>query len=97
MTLSISQRRLGVLLMTALLLAVPLVAMQFTRDVRWTAGDFLVAGGLLLSAGFLGEWILRSPLGKYQRILLLLAALVVFGLLWAELAVGIFGTPFAGS
>ena len=32
---------------TIALLLIPLVAMQFTREVDWTAGDFLVMGVLL--------------------------------------------------
>ena len=33
------------------LLLVPLVAMQFTREVRWGLADFIVAGALLFGAG----------------------------------------------
>ena len=36
-----------IVLGTAVLLLVPLVAMQFTRQVDWGPGDFLAAGALL--------------------------------------------------
>ena len=34
----------------ACLLALPWVAMRFTRDVQWTGSDFLVFGAMLLVA-----------------------------------------------
>lgn len=34
---------------------------------------------------------------KNNRLALIAIILIVFLLIWAELAVGIFGTPFAGS
>jgi hypothetical protein len=53
-----------VLMGTAAILLVPLVAMRFTREVNWGPLDFVAAAVLLL---------------------------------WAELAVGVFGSPIAGS
>lgn len=97
MTLSVSGRRATVFLFTGLVLAIPLIAMQWSQEVRWTLMDFLVAGGLLLGAGLFCEWILRAPLKKPYRILLLLGAVGALLLIWMELAVGIFGTPLAGS
>jgi hypothetical protein len=35
----------------ALVLTAPLVAMQFTEDVHWTASDFGFAGALLIGGG----------------------------------------------
>jgi hypothetical protein len=42
-----------VALATALILLVPLVAMQFTDEVDWGVADFAVAGALLGGTGFL--------------------------------------------
>ena len=42
-----------VALATALILLVPLVAMQFTDEVDWALADFVVAGALLGGTGFL--------------------------------------------
>jgi hypothetical protein len=81
---------------TALILMVPLVAMQFTDEVRWDLRDFIVIGGLLISTGLLYELITSKFDSKYYGIIaIVLAAALV--LTWMELAVGIFGTPFAGS
>ncbi len=85
------------LLIIPLLLLIPLIAMQFSTDVQWTGGDFLVMGALLTGIGLTAEYALRKIKTRNGRILALALLLAVFLLIWAELAVGIFGTPFAGS
>ena len=81
----------------AALLLIPFLAMQFTSEVNWSPFDFLVMGILLFGLGLAGEWVWRNVKRTGHRIALLVAALAVFFLIWAELAVGVFGTPFAGS
>lgn len=81
----------------ATLLLIPLVAMQFTSEVNWTFSDFVVMGVLLLGTGLLCELTIRMISNLRYRILAVVAILVLFFLVWAELAVGIFDTPFAGS
>ena len=39
----------------AALLLLPLIAMQFTREVAWDAADFAFAGVLLIGAGLIFE------------------------------------------
>lgn len=80
-----------------LLLLVPLIAMQFTKEVSWKVSDFFVMGMLLLGTGLGCELILRKVKKTSYRIAICAAILFAFLLVWAELAVGIFGTPFAGS
>lgn len=91
------KRFIGIMLFVAFLLAIPLVAMQFTSEVKWTSFDFLVMGVLLGGTGILCEAVLRFVTGFRQRVALVVGILLVFLLIWAELAVGVFGTPFAGS
>jgi hypothetical protein len=79
------------------LLCVPLLAMQFTKEVNWNAADFLIGGVLLYGTGFLVEMALRKFKTNKSRILAVLSILFMLFLIWAELAVGIFGTPFAGN
>lgn len=81
----------------AILLLIPLIAMQFTHEVYWSMADFVIMGILLSATGILCELILRKVKSIKIRILLCGAILFGFFLIWAELAVGIFGTPFAGS
>ena len=79
-----------VLVGTALLLLIPLVAMQFTSEVNWTLSDFIVAGGLLAGTGLLyviGASQMRSSRNRTILGVVLGAVLLV---VWAELAVGIF-------
>lgn len=90
-------RRLAAILGTiVLLLSVPLIAMQFTTDVKWNGVDFAVAGFLLLATGLTCELVLRRVKKTSHRILVCGAILLALFLVWAELAVGIFGTPLAG-
>ena len=92
-----NNRLIGIVLIVVLILLIPLIAMQFTDEVNWTLLDFVVAGVLLLATGFLSEVVIRKVNKMEYRIAIYLAILVAFLLIWAELAVGIFGTPIAGS
>lgn len=91
-------KRLQVILFTiTLLLLIPFIAMQFTDEVNWSPFDFVVAGALLLTIGLLCELVLRKVKKIQHRIVLCLAILLVFLLIWVELAVGIFDTPLSGN
>ncbi|MCB0588714.1 MAG: hypothetical protein KDD06_25715 [Phaeodactylibacter sp.] len=92
-----NKRLAFILLSIPLLLLIPFIAMQFTSEVNWSPFDFLVMGILLLGTGMAFELVLRKVKKTEHRIALSLAVLVIFFLIWAELAVGIIGTPFAGS
>ncbi|HVX47911.1 MAG TPA: hypothetical protein VHA05_00950 [Candidatus Saccharimonadales bacterium] len=72
-----------------LLLLVPLVAMQFTDQVNWTALDFMVAGILLLSAGIAYEVLARWAHNSRQKAIVGISVLVVLAVIWAQLAVDI--------
>lgn len=86
-----------ILLTVVMLLLVPLIAMQFTAEVNWTPMDFIVAGVILLGTGLIFDLILRKIKNNNYRIPIAAALLIVLLLFWAELAVGIFGTPLGGS
>lgn len=79
-----------ILIIVAVLLLIPLIAMQFTDEVSWTIIDFIVMGVLLLSTGLLSEFILRKVTKIAYRILLFIIIFTAFLVIWAELAVGIF-------
>lgn len=90
--------RLSIILMTVSgILLIPFLAMKFTNEVNWTASDFVVMGALLLGTGFMIEFVLRKVKTPARRIALCAGIVIVLLLVWAELAVGLFGTPFAGS
>ncbi|GAB3341271.1 hypothetical protein GCM10027429_29400 [Marivirga atlantica] len=92
-----NKRLAGILLTMGILLMVPLVAMQFTNEVDWSLFDFVVMGSLLLIVGLTAEFSLRKIKATKNRIIAIAIILFIFLLIWAELAVGVFGTPFAGS
>ncbi len=92
-----SKRLIGIVLTVVLLLLIPLIAMQFTDEVKWTLPDFVVMGVLLLGTGLMCELVLRKVEKIGHRMAICAALLIALFLIWAELAVGLFGTPFAGS
>ena len=86
-----------VVLITALILSIPLVAMQFSDEVDWNLFDFAVIGTLLMGTGLAYEFLaLRLRSGR-SRLVVGGLLLLLLMLAWAELAVGVFGSPFAGS
>jgi hypothetical protein len=80
-----------------LLLLIPLIASRFTGGFQWSRFDFIVAGVLLLGAGLAIELVLRFVKKASYRMALGVGILVVLALLWIEVAVGLFGSPIAGS
>ena len=80
-----------------LLLLIPLVAMQVSEQVNWSLSDFVIMGILLLFLGIGIDYTIRKFSSPQKRVLLVSLIIIVFLLIWAELAVGVFGTPFAGS
>lgn len=91
------QRSIAIYSMAAVLLAIPFIAMKFTQEVNWSGFDFLIAGTLLFSTAFIINLVLNKVKTNGKRMFLVLVILLVLFLIWAELAVGLFGTPFAGS
>ena len=88
---------LRVALITVLILFVPFIAMQFTDEVNWDAADFIVAAVLLFGTGLVLEFVAKKFKNSPHKILVLIVIILLFLLTWVELAVGIFGTPWAGS
>lgn len=81
----------------AIILAAPFVAMQFTYQVKWNLSDFIIAGISLFFTAFLIDIILLKVSTDSRKFIYISIVLAVLFLIWAELAVGIFGTPFAGN
>ncbi|NOT35784.1 MAG: hypothetical protein HOP11_00230 [Saprospiraceae bacterium] len=80
-----------------ILLLIPLISMQFTNQVNWSFFDFLIVAILLFSTGLALNFILNKVHNVRKRIALVVILFAILLLIWAELAVGIFGTPFAGN
>ncbi len=76
---------------TGAMLALPLIAMQFTDEVAWQVGDFIVAGILLFGSGLSVSLLAgRFPSIAYRMAVGLTVGAALF-LVWANLAVGIIG------
>jgi hypothetical protein len=76
----------------AALLALPFVAMQFSRQVNWTGSDFAVFGAMLLAAGIPIELAIRASRDWSYRGGVVLALLGAFLTVWTNFAVGIVGS-----
>jgi hypothetical protein len=91
-------KRLPKLTFTPLvLLLIPLISMQFTNEVRWGFFDFIIMGVLLMVAGMWTQRVIDRIRSKPNRMIYISLILLLFLLFWIEMAVGIFGSPIAGS
>ena len=88
---------LSFLVIIVFILLLPFAAMQFTDEVQWTLFDFIAAAVLLTCSGLALELILQKAKTTRSRIIAVGVLFIVLFLVWAELAVGIFETAFAGS
>jgi hypothetical protein len=84
-----NQRFYLMLALIPALLFIPLIAMQISEEVSWSLWDFIIAGSLLVLLAIILELILRKVRSANNRILLILFILILFILLWTELAVGL--------
>jgi hypothetical protein len=75
----------------ALLLALPLVAMQFTREVVWGPVDFAVFGAMLAAACGAWELATRASGNMAYRAAAGVAIATALLTIWANLAVGMIG------
>ncbi|HEU5289272.1 MAG TPA: hypothetical protein VFU05_01435 [Cyclobacteriaceae bacterium] len=77
---------------TALILIIPLVAMQFTSDVNWSVSDFTIMGVLIFATGLSFVLVMRYAINMIYRIAMIMAFGTTFLLVWANLAVGLIGS-----
>ena len=90
-------RRTLIFAASGVLLALPAVAMLLGGDVNWSAFDFFIGAILLFGTAFALNFSLDRITSPRNRVVAAGAIVLVLVLVWAELAVGLFGTPFAGS
>jgi hypothetical protein len=86
-----------IVLTTAFILLIPLVSMHFSDEVNWSLFDFIVIGTLLIGTGLIYELGARKMGNAVHRIVFGIVLVAALLLIWVDLAVGIFGTPFSGS
>jgi len=79
------------------LLLIPLIGMTITDEINWSPFDFFTMGSLLILLGFGINLVISRVKNLKYRALYIGVIVIIFMLIWAELAVGLFGTPIAGS
>ncbi|MDA9187449.1 hypothetical protein N9O32_00465 [Flavobacteriaceae bacterium] len=79
------------------LLLIPLIAMHYSDEVHWTLIDFAIMGVLLLVAGMWTQRVVKRVKSFPRRATYIILVILLFLLVWAELAVGILGSPLAGN
>jgi hypothetical protein len=84
--------RIAPWLIAALILLLPLVAMQFTDEVVWDETDFAVIGAMLFGACGAYELVARMTWNIAYRAAVGVAIVAAFILIWLNLAVGIIGS-----
>lgn len=82
---------LRIAIATAVLLLVPLAAMQLTDKVDWSVTDFAAAAALLFGTGLLYELVAGRGGTLVYRAAVALALGTALLLVWSNLAVGIVG------
>ncbi|PUZ26136.1 hypothetical protein DCC81_18020 [Chitinophaga parva] len=87
--LTVATRRLLIGAFILVLLTLPLIAMQFTTEVRWTVTDFAVAAFLLAATGSGCELIMTRVKSMRRRLLICGLVLALLLVVWIQLAVGI--------
>jgi hypothetical protein len=76
--------------LTAMLLLVPLMAMQFSAEAKWAPGEFVAAGVLLFGSGMAYVLATRHTRTTRQKGVVGVLVFAMLAVVWAELAVGLF-------
>ena len=92
-----NKRLLGIVAAVVLLLTAVYAAMRLSGNVKWSGFDFALAGVLMLATGLAIEMVLRLVQKTTHRLAICAGILFLLVIVWAELAVGLFGSPLAGS
>jgi NhaP-type Na+/H+ or K+/H+ antiporter len=96
-TYGMSKRLTLLLLGSSVILLVPFLGNLFSEEVNWSGFDYLVAAILLGSASFVLDFVLTKAKNKQGRWAWGIVVVLALALVWVEVAVGVFGSPIAGS
>ncbi|KQT21815.1 hypothetical protein ASG31_00260 [Chryseobacterium sp. Leaf404] len=89
---------------TALIFAIPsilivaaFIANYVVEGFNWTGSDFLIAAILLFGTASFIYMILNSKLSVRAKTMISIVIVLILMVIWVEMAVGLFGSPIAGS
>jgi hypothetical protein len=77
-------------LVTGGILLIPAVMMRVSSEWNWDETDFIIIGTLIFGTGLMIELVRQKVRDNTQRAILIIALVLAFLYVWAELAVGIF-------
>jgi hypothetical protein len=80
----------GISFVTAVILMIPLFAMQVSTEWDWQLPDFIIIGTLIFGTGLLVETVRHKVRNQTKRTAIIIALVLAALFIWAELAVGIF-------
>lgn len=66
------------------------------KETGWDLADYIIAAALVSVLVTAVVFIAKKTTTRRSRLVAIAVAVVVFVLIWAELGVGLFGTPVAG-
>ena len=93
----LNKAQIIILIVVVILLNIPAIEMvDGTSEVDWSYFDFLVAFIVLASLGLSVEMAIRAIKSTILRRVVIALLILLFALLWGEMAVGIFNSPIAG-
>ncbi|REC46345.1 hypothetical protein [Chryseobacterium pennipullorum] len=91
------QKTLTIYALPLVALCIPLMGNLLSKEVNWSASDFLIAGILLFTTAFLINLVRNTIRKQRQKVMICIFIVLALALIWIELAVGIFGSPWAGN
>ncbi|WBV59762.1 hypothetical protein PFY12_11910 [Chryseobacterium camelliae] len=94
---TLKQTNILIFAVPALLLAAAFFCNLFVEGFNWSLPDFIIAGILLFGTAFVINLVVHSQKTLLFKLIISGIVLLILLLIWIELAVGIFGSPFAGS
>ena len=94
---TLKQTHILIFALPALLLAAAFFCNLFVQGFDWSLPDFMIAGVLLFGTALTINLVVNSTKTFTTKLVICGAIILMLILIWAELAVGIFGSPFSGS
>ncbi len=76
---------------------IPLIGMIITDEIKWDLFDFIIMGSLIIFLSVTINFVYNRTNNIKSRLLYIGILVLIFTLIWIELAVGVFGTTFAVS
>ena len=80
-----------------LLLVIPLIGMWITDEINWSPLEFIIMGSLLTLLGAGINFVINYTKNSNNKTLYIGILVLIFLLIWTELSVGIFDSPFTGN